>query len=188
MRFLSFYDRSDFADVVKRWYDGYVFGRTEVYNPWSVLNYVELIWADMTSLPRPFWANTSSNSIVKTLVEKADIKVKQEIELLIQGESIEKPIHEDITYEDIGVEESEENIWNFLFFTGYLKKVDEALRDGIRYISMSIPNEEILYIYKKYGAFLVWEKSKKERFFRVVSICNRGRGNWIRKNDFRAFA
>ena len=72
--------------------------------------------ADMTSLPRPFWANTSSNSIVKTLVEKADIKVKQEIELLIQGESIEKPIHEDITYEDIGVEESEENIWNFLFF------------------------------------------------------------------------
>ena len=119
---LAFYDRSDFADVVKRWYDGYVFGRTEVYNPWSVLNYVELIWADMTSLPRPFWANTSSNSIVKTLVEKADIKVKQEIELLIQGESIEKPIHEDITYEDIGVEESEENIWNFLFFYRLLKE------------------------------------------------------------------
>ena len=67
------------------------------------------------------------------------------------------------------MEESEENIWNFLFFTGYLKKVDEALRDGIRYISMSIPNERFS-ISIKYGAFLVWEKSKKERFFRVVSI------------------
>lgn len=171
---LAFYDRSDFADVVKRWYDGYVFGRTEVYNPWSVLNYVELIWADMTSLPRPFWANTSSNSIVKTLVEKADIKVKQEIELLIQGESIEKPIHEDITYEDIGVEESEENIWNFLFFTGYLKKVDEALRDGIRYISMSIPNEEILYIYK--NTVLSWfgKKVKKKDFSELYRYVTEG--------------
>ena len=159
---------------VKRWYDGYVFGRTEVYNPWSVLNYVELIWADMTSLPRPFWANTSSNSIVKTLVEKADIKVKQEIELLIQGESIEKPIHEDITYEDIGVEESEENIWNFLFFTGYLKKVDEALRDGIRYISMSIPNEEILYIYK--NTVLSWfgKKVKKKDFSELYRYVTEG--------------
>lgn len=164
---LAFYDRIDFADVIRKWYDGYVFGQTEVYNPWSVLNYVELIWADTTVLPRPFWANTSSNGIVRTLVERADIKIKQEIELLIQGESIEKPIHEDITYEDVSVEEPEENLWNFLFFTGYLKKVKEVMRDGIRYVSMSIPNEEIRYIYK--NIVLAWfEKKVKKKDFSAL--------------------
>ena len=90
------------------------------------------------------------------------------------GGSIEKPIHEDITYEDIGVEESEENIWNFLFFTGYLKKVDEALRDGIRYISMSIPNEEILYIYK--NTVLSWfgKKVKKKDFSELYRYVTEG--------------
>ena len=72
------------------------------------------------ALPRPYWSNTSANSIVRELVERADDTVKQEIELLIQGGSIEKPVHEDITYED--VYRTQDNLWNFLFFTGYLKK------------------------------------------------------------------
>ena len=119
---LCFYGREDFFDTVRKWYDGYYFGGIEVYNPWSVINYVEQIWADKKALPQPFWSNTSSNNIVRTLIDQADIRVKQEIEALIEGESIEKPVHEDITYEDIAPGNSRENIWNFLFFTGYLKK------------------------------------------------------------------
>lgn len=155
---LSFYGREAFFDTVKTWYDGYFFGGTEVYNPWSVINYVEQIWADKKALPQPFWSNTSSNNIVRTLVDHADIRVKQEIEALIEGGSIEKSVHEDITYEDIAPGNSRENIWNFLFFTGYLKKVGERMLGNVRYILMSIPNEEVRYIYK--NTVLSWFEQK----------------------------
>lgn len=155
---LKFYDRKSCIDTVKKWYDGYLFGDTEVYNPWSVVNYVEQAWADAKAFPQPFWSNTSSNSIVRTLVERADIRVKQELESLIQGESIEKPIYEDITYEDIGADQTQDNLWNFLFFTGYLKKTREQMEGNVRYISMAIPNEEVKYIYK--NTILNWFDQK----------------------------
>ncbi len=145
---LHFYERDDCMDTVKTWYDGYLFGNTEVYNPWSVINYMEQLWFNPKAFPQPYWSNTSSNSIVRTLVEGADIRVKQEIEVLIQGESIEKAIHEDITYDDIGPKAHGENLWNFLYFTGYLKKTAERMDGNVRYISMAIPNEEVKYIYK----------------------------------------
>lgn len=155
---LNFYERETLFDTVKTWYDGYFFGGTEVYNPWSVINYVEQIWADSHALPQPFWSNTSSNNIVRTLIDRADMRVKQEIEALIEGESIEKTVHEDITYEDIGPKTSRENIWNFLFFTGYLKKTGERMSGNVRYILMSIPNEEVRYIYK--NTVLSWFEQK----------------------------
>lgn len=145
---LRFYGRESHYSVVKKWYDGYLFGKTEVYNPWSVINYVEQAWQDNDIFPQPFWSNTSSNSIVKNLIENADVRVKQEIEALIEGQYIEKQIHEDITYEDIEPEKAKDNLWNFLFFTGYLKKSKERMTDNVRYISLGIPNEEIRYIYK----------------------------------------
>lgn len=117
---LEAYGISNKKDEVRRWYDGYVFGKTEVYNPWSVLNYTKTAAVDKNAFPKPYWANTSSNSIVRELVERADGSVRQEMEALIEGEVIEKPVHEEITYDE--VYKSEENLWNFLFFTGYLKK------------------------------------------------------------------
>lgn len=161
---LGFYERSNYKETVKSWYDGYFFGETEVYNPWSVINYVEQIWAQEKALPQPFWSNTSSNSIVRTLIEEADIRVKQEVEALIQGDSIEKPVHEDITYDDMEPDKSQDNLWNFLFFTGYLKKTGERMEDNMRYISMSIPNEEVRYIYK--NTVLSWfeQKVRKKDF------------------------
>lgn len=147
-KMLQFYGRDAAMDTVKRWYDGYLFGETFVYNPWSVINYVEQIWANAKAFPKPFWSNTSSNSIIRNLVEHADIGVRQEIEALIQGKSIEKLIQEDITYEDIGRDKAKENLWNFLYFTGYLKKTSERMGGNIRYISLAIPNEEVRYIYK----------------------------------------
>ena len=144
--FLEVYGITKKRDEVKSWYDGYLFGNTEVYNPWSLTNYVYDITNGNTEFPKPYWSNTSSNSIVRELIENADNNTKQELEELIAGGTIEKPVHEDITYEDIY--KSQDSLWNFLFFTGYLKTVEKSFMEQQIYLSMTIPNEEISYIYK----------------------------------------
>ena len=156
---LKDYDLYENKNSVRMWYDGYRFGNTEVYNPWSVLNYVNSCHRDKNSLMKPYWSNTSSNSIVRTLVEQADISVKQEIEALIEGKTITKPIHEDITYDDI--KSTQDNLWNFLFFTGYLKKISEYQNGETIYVEMAIPNSEVRYVYK--NAVLRWFEEKTEQ-------------------------
>ncbi|MBQ8118280.1 MAG: AAA family ATPase [Lachnospiraceae bacterium] len=133
---------------VKEWYDGYLFGDKEIYNPWSVISYVDATVNDQRKFPRPFWANTSSNQIIKDMIWHADEAMKQELDILIKGGTIEKQIHEDITYDDI--HESEDNLWNFLFFTGYMKKVSERRDEqdeDVIYVTLKIPNIEIRSIY-----------------------------------------
>lgn len=132
--------------LIKEWYDGYSFGLKEVYNPWSILNYMESVYVNSGALPVPYWANTSSNKIIRTLIERADLSVRGELEQLIGGSTIEKPVHEDITYDDI--DRSENNLWNFLFFTGYLKKCGQRLIGETIYVTLAIPNTEVRYIYK----------------------------------------
>lgn len=142
---IRFYDIEEKRDEIKAWYDGYLFGNTEVYNPWSMLNYVYDIVSNNSIFPKPYWSNTSSNSIIHDLIEKADNDTKKELENLIAGGTIEKQIHEDITYGDIY--ESQENLWNFLFFTGYLKAAGKHFESDTIYLKMQIPNREIRYIY-----------------------------------------
>ena len=145
MDMLSFYDREKRMDTMRSWYDGYKFGVTDVYNPWSVINFVSALLPNENAFPTAAWSNTSSNQIVKDLIERADGKVREEIQRLMNGGTIEKKIHEDITYED--VYESEDNLWNFLFFTGYLKNVSIRMENNERYITMAIPNIEVKTIY-----------------------------------------
>lgn len=97
-------------------------------------------------LPRPYWSNTSSNSIVRELVERADEEARGELEKLIARETIEKPVHEDISYGDVF--QNQENLWNFLYFTGYLKEVSRRLDENQIYLTMAVPNEEVRYIYQ----------------------------------------
>ena len=144
--FLQAYDIMDRKNEVKNWYDGYLFGNTEVYNPWSLINYVKDICHKNTEFPKPYWSNTSSNSIVHKLIEKSDDNTKNELEGLVAGGTIEKPVHEDITYEDIY--KSQDNLWNFLFFTGYLKAVNKRFEDDIIYLVLKIPNREIRSVYR----------------------------------------
>jgi len=143
------YGIADRIDEAKEWYDGYLFGETEIYNPWSIIKYVKSIAINHEKYPKPHWADTSSNTIIKDLVWQADPEMKKELDILINGGTIEKRIHEDITYDDI--HESEDNLWNFLFFTGYMKKVAERSEgengENI-YLTMKIPNVEIRSIYK----------------------------------------
>ena len=146
--FLNAYGITQRSNEVKSWYNGYLFGNTDVYNPWSVINYVKDIVYHNTDFPKPYWSNTSSNSIVRELIENADDNTRQELEELTCGGIIEKPINEDITYADIY--KSQDNLWNFLFFTGYLKAAGKSFMERKTYLSMTIPNEEILYIYENH--------------------------------------
>ena len=146
LEMLNAYDLSDKYDTVKDWYDGYLFGETEIYNPWSVIKYIKGQLERPNSLAEPYWSNTSSNSIIKDMIQNADDTAKEELDRLINGGTIEKRIHEDITYNDIHAEP--DNLWNFLFFTGYLKKVSERAEDDNIFVTMCIPNKEIRYIYR----------------------------------------
>ncbi len=143
---LNYYGLDDKFAEIKRWYDGYRFGNKEIYNPWSIINYVDDMNRDPEMVPCAYWSNTSSNSIIRELVEEADEETRGEIEQLIAGETLEKPIHEDITYGDIL--ESKDNLWNFLYFTGYLKSCGQRYDGEDTFVKMAIPNTEIRTIYK----------------------------------------
>lgn len=135
-------------DLIKEWYNGYLFGNTNVYNPWSVIRYVKALTSHEDEFPHSYWANTSSNTVVRRLIDIADDSVKSELEDLIDGGTVEKPVHEDITYEE--VYENMDNLWNFMFFTGYFKKVDERMgEEDIRYLTLAIPNREVRYIFRE---------------------------------------
>ena len=158
-KMLKDYGLEENLETVQKWYDGYRFGETEVYNPWSVINYVYSCYKNKQAFAKPYWSNTSSNSIVRSLIEHADISVKQEIEGLIEGGTIEKPIHEDITYDDMN--STQDNLWNFLFFTGYLKKISQRQEGETIYMEMAIPNSEVRYVYK--NAVLRWFEEKIDK-------------------------
>ena len=154
---LKQYNLEELFDKIKEWYDGYMFGETHVYNPWSLIKYIFDLIPNKKAFPISYWANTSSNSIVRSLIEKADLTTREEIEKLIAGETIEKPIHEDITYDEIY--KTTDNLWNFMFFTGYLKKVDERMdSDDNILLTLKIPNKEVKYIFK--NKILEWFNEK----------------------------
>lgn len=145
---LKYYGLEEKKETIKDWYDGYLFGNTEVYNPWSIVRYVKDSYYGSHGFPISYWGTTSSNSIVRTMVEKAnDLQTKSDLEMLMQGDEIEKPVHEDVTYDEIY--NSTNNLWNFMFFTGYLKKVSERFDDnGDHFITLKIPNKEVAYIFR----------------------------------------
>ena len=157
---MEYFDRADQYPELKKWYDGYCFGKTEIYNPWSILNYLYMGKNDPDYLPRLYWSNTSSNSIVREMVAEADDEAKEDLETLMNGGTIEKPVHEEITYADI--HQTQDNLWNFLFFTGYLKKVGErkdAAGENLC-LTMKIPNTEIKTIYRESISYWFDQKIK----------------------------
>ena len=158
---LAYYDLQEELPEVKRWYDGYLFNDIEIYNPWSIINYVYDRDRKITKFALPYWSNTSSNSIIREMVGEADQEAKADLETLINGGTIEKPVHEDITYGDI--HQSQDNLWNFLFFTGYLKKMSERKDESGEslYLSMAIPNTEIKTIYKNSIAYWFEQRIKQ---------------------------
>ena len=146
-KLLSDYDMDSHFDEVKEWYDGYHFGRADVYCPWDVINHVDHLRDDSDAKPQTYWINSSGNSLVSRLINRADSSTKDEIERLIAGEAIEKVIRLDLTYDEI--ENSIDNIWSVLFTTGYLTKIGEVkLADSESYAyKLVIPNKEVREVF-----------------------------------------
>lgn len=146
-KLLSDYGMDSHFDEVKEWYDGYHFGKADVYCPWDVINHVDHLRDDIDAKPQTYWINSSGNSLVRRLINRADSSTKDEIERLIAGEAIEKVIRLDLTYDEI--DNTIDNIWSVLFTTGYLTKIGEVkLPDSESYAyKLVIPNKEVREVF-----------------------------------------
>ncbi|MCL2218651.1 MAG: ATP-binding protein [Chitinispirillia bacterium] len=144
---LKYYNLEEKRQLLRDWYNGYLFGDTEVYNPFSSVLVVDSWLTYIGEFPKPYWVNTSSNDIVRKLIDISDGEARSELEILMAGGTIKKVVHEDITYDDIY--KSSDNLWNFMFFTGYLKKTGERFEGTERILEMSIPNMELQHIYER---------------------------------------
>lgn len=139
---LEYYGLEDRREIVKSWYDGYRFGNADVYCPWDVLNYIDDVIEDAKAQPQAYWLNTSENNILRTFLQMAAPDTMQEIDLLINGESIRKKITQELTYKELF--QSIDNLWSVLFTTGYLTQVSKPSGDMFR---LSIPNLEVKKIF-----------------------------------------
>ena len=137
---LECYNLSSYKDVIRDWYDGYRFGDSEVYCPWDVINYCDELLAALNTPPKNYWANTSGNSLVLRLLEKADQTTKDEVEELLNGGKVTKKVSQELTYRDI--EDSVEKVWSVLYATGYLTGRHAKQADADIF-SLWIPNGEI---------------------------------------------
>ena len=164
-RLLADYGLEEHFEEIKEWYDGYRFGDADVYCPWDVINYVDLLCHAPKEEPQAFWINASGNDLVKEFVEDADPTTQDEIEQLIAGETIEKNVRLELTYAEI--HESIDNLWSVLFTTGYLTYAGKT-REGA--YKLKIPNREVqqVFIYQIQKWFA---KSLKENKQPVQALC-----------------
>ncbi len=134
---------SHMMSEIQKWYNGYLFGKTTVYNPWSVIRYLD----DPEAGLNPYWIATASNTIVQSALFQRHGNVRAQIEALLQGGCIEKRIDENIVMQDIP--KSELVLWNFLLFSGYLKaKTYYQKPGGEWFASMCIPNQEVMFDFR----------------------------------------
>ena len=138
------FDLPEKMETVRDWYNGYMFGNTVVYNPWSVLNFVD----DQPDPAGPKWLNTSANTLVQEELKAGGLEWKRDLERLLAGEELRYPINENIIFSR--VRRNRQNIWSFLTFSGYLRAEDpqrDLLTDSLTY-RLSIPNWEVREVYK----------------------------------------
>ena len=141
---LEYYGFTDQYYAVKEWYDGYLFGDLGIYCPWDVINYCGDLRDASVTEPQNYWVNTSSNSIIRKFIERADGTTKEEIEQLIHGKSIKKKIRQELTYRDL--DSKMDNLWSILFTTGYLTQCGIQKGD---FTELVIPNKEIQWIFEE---------------------------------------
>lgn len=140
---LEAYHLESHMEETKEWYDGYHFGNADIYCPWDVISHVDRLCGEPTAAPQAYWINTSGNDLVKRFIEKADKTTRDEIEALIAGGLIEKPIRLELTYDEI--DNSINNLWSVLFTTGYLTQAGRTEQGDYR---LRIPNKEVREVYK----------------------------------------
>ena len=138
---LAAYSLSGYGPEVKHWYNGYLFGGEEVYNPWSILNYV-----NKGGLLAPYWVNTGSDVLLRHLIAEGPDQVRKGIEALVQGGKITSVINDKLAFPDLA--SSSSNIWSFMLFSGYLKASDGRMTpDYLMSYTLEVPNKEISTVF-----------------------------------------
>ena len=139
----AYYGASDKYDEICEWYDGYRFGKTEIFNPWSVVNYFS-----NECEPRAFWVSTGSNDVIGEVLAEADEEIYHRLASLVNGETITTYIDTGVIYPQI--KKNPSTIYSFLLVTGYLKAVKTTLSfNGDFMCEISLPNREIALVYHK---------------------------------------
>ena len=139
----AYYGMKEKLPEIKEWYDGYLFGSNEIYNPWSVISYI-----NNNCKPKAFWSRTSGNEIIGQLIQNADSEIYENLTLLLQGKEIQSIIDTDIIYPEING--NSDTIYSFLLVSGYLRvtRIISELNDN-PICSVTIPNREIRSIFQK---------------------------------------
>ena len=143
-KLLAAADLKDKADLIREWYDGYIFGSEAVYCPWDAVNYVAALLRRSDAEPKNYWKNTSGNGIIRDFVERSDFNVKGKFETLMNGGTITQIISDELTYDSL--HETEDNLWSVLLMTGYLTKADPKAKGST--VALKIPNVEIASIFQ----------------------------------------
>lgn len=139
----AYYGASDKYDEICEWYDGYRFGKTEIFNPWSVVNYFS-----NECEPRAFWVSTGSNDVIGEVLAEADEEIYHRLASLVNGETITTYIDTGVIYPQI--KKNPSTIYSFLLVTGYLKAVKTTLSfNGDFMCEVALPNREIALVYHK---------------------------------------
>ena len=157
---LHYYGQDEYYETVKEWYDGYHFGRIDVYCPWDVINFCSDHLEDAKLSPKNYWANTSGNSVIRHFIESVNepqMLTRMELERLVNGGMVQKEINQELTYNELY--DSIDNLWSTLFMTGYLTQCGEP--DGNRY-SLIVPNREIRNIITEHILKMFKEKIKND--------------------------
>ena len=134
----------DKADIIREWYDGYVFGNSSVYCPWDVASYVAALLRRKDAEPKNYWRNTSSNSVIRDFVNHSDWGIPDKFETIMNGGTITVTVSDELTYDTL--HESEQNLWSILLMTGYLTKADPTAKGQT--VALKIPNTEIAGIFE----------------------------------------
>ncbi len=139
---LEYYGASEKEPELKDWYDGYLFGGREIYNPWSVINYIS-----RGCIPQAYWVNTGKNEILEDVLKFATDDITERLYALLQGEQVFARIDQNVVYRSLSEEPA--NIYSLLMVAGYLKTPKKELQaDGAYLCEVSIPNREIAAVYK----------------------------------------
>ncbi len=139
---LTDFGLADKYDEVSDSYNGYEIGEETIFNPWSIINFI----ADKRHRLLPYWANTSSNELLKHLINISSLNFKKSLEAWLNGESIRTEIDSNIVFSEI--EKNDKNIYSLLFFSGYLKCINKELINKTYHCDLTIPNKEVHYIFR----------------------------------------
>jgi len=138
-------------------YNGYRFGDETIFNPWSILNYIDNPQHELL----PYWANTSSNDLIRHLLKVSSLNFKKSLESWIKGNSIRTRIDSNIVFSEI--DRDDRNIYSLLFFSGYLRCNNRELIDKKYYCDLSIPNREVKYIFENIISSWINESYRHDR-------------------------